>query len=158
MGAGTGTVCFGWKGGIGTSSRKLPGALRRHTLGVLVQTNFGGVLVVDGVPVGKELGSTPSRTASAARTCPRRVLHDRGRHRRAALPRDLKRLAARAVFGLARTGSSYDNGSGDFAIAFSTAVRMRHGETEARAAHPSAHGSRSRHSSRRCSRPRRRRS
>ncbi|HEY7513563.1 MAG TPA: P1 family peptidase [Vicinamibacteria bacterium] len=136
VGAGTGTVCFGWKGGIGTSSRKLPAAFGGHTLGVLVQSNFGGVLVVDGVPVGKELKrhAFSDVTASLARnpppggSCMIVVATD------APLSsRDLKRLAARAVFGVARTGSSYDNGSGDFAIAFSTTVRMRHGETEARA-------------------------
>jgi D-aminopeptidase len=136
VGAGTGTVCFGWKGGIGTSSRKLPAVFGGHTLGVLVQSNFGGVLVVDGVPVGKELKrhAFSDVTASLARhpppggSCMIVVATDAPLS-----PRDLKRLAARAVFGLARTGSSYANGSGDFAIAFSTAVRMRHGETEARA-------------------------
>jgi D-aminopeptidase len=135
VGAGTGTMCFGWKGGIGTSSRKLPAAFGAYTLGVLVQTNFGGVLVVDGVPVGKELRkhAFSDVTASVARnpppggSCMIVVATDAPLS-----PRDLKRLAARAVFGLARTGSSYDNGSGDFAIAFSTTVRMRHGETEAR--------------------------
>jgi len=135
VGAGTGTICFGWKGGIGTSSRKLPAAFGAYTLGVLVQTNFGGVLVVDGVPVGKELKrhDFSDVTASVARnpppggSCMIVVATDAPLS-----PRDLKRLAARAVFGLARTGSSYANGSGDFAIAFSTTVRMPHGETEAR--------------------------
>jgi D-aminopeptidase len=135
VGAGTGTMCFGWKGGIGTSSRKLPAVFGAYTLGVLVQTNFGGVLVVDGVPVGKELRkhAFSDVTASVARnpppggSCMIVVATDAP-----CSPRDLKRLAARAVFGLARTGSSYDNGSGDFAIAFSTTVRMRHGEKEAR--------------------------
>jgi D-aminopeptidase len=135
VGAGTGTVCFGWKGGIGTASRKLPAALGGHTLGVLVQTNFGGVLVVDGVPVGKALGKHAFSDVAASRTAPPPpggscmivVATD------APLSaRDLKRLAARAVFGLARTGSSYDNGSGDFAIAFSTSVRLGHGETAPR--------------------------
>jgi D-aminopeptidase len=136
VGAGTGTVCFGWKGGIGTASRKLPAALGGHTLGVLVQTNFGGVLVVDGVPVGKALGkhafsdvaANVHRDPPPGGSCMIVVATDAP-----VSPRDLKRLAARAVFGLARTGSSYDNGSGDFAIAFSTSVRMRHGETEPRA-------------------------
>jgi D-aminopeptidase len=136
VGAGTGTICFGWKGGIGTASRKLPPAFGGHTLGVLVQTNFGGVLVVDGVPVGKELKkhAFSDVTASVARhpppggSCMIVVATDAPLS-----PRDLKRLAGRAIFGLARTGSSYDNGSGDYAIAFSTAVRTRHGETEARA-------------------------
>ncbi len=134
VGAGTGTVCFGWKGGIGTASRKLPTAFGGHTLGVLVQSNFDGVLVVDGAPVGKELGRHAfSRTAANPRddppggSCMIVVATD------APLSaRDLKRLAARALFGIARTGSSFSNGSGDYAIAFSTTVRMRHGETEAR--------------------------
>jgi D-aminopeptidase len=136
VGAGTGTICFGWKGGIGTSSRKLPAVLGGHTLGVLVQTNFGGVLVVDGVPVGKEMKKHAFSDVSAGvakspppgGSCMIVVATDAP-----LTARDLRRLAARAVFGLARTGSSYDNGSGDFAIAFSTTVRFRHGETEARA-------------------------
>lgn len=128
VGAGTGTEAFGWKGGIGTSSRRVDGGA--HTVGVLVQANFGGVLVMDGVPVGKELG--------------RHAFAPVGRGGRGGLgsclivvatdaPLDaktLKRVAARAVFGLARTGSSYSNGSGDYAIAFSTArdSRFRHGD------------------------------
>jgi D-aminopeptidase len=135
VGAGTGTVCFGWKGGIGTASRKLPPAFGGHTLAVLVQTNFGGVLVVDGAPVGKELGKHAFSRAAAdlprdpppGGSCMIVVATDAPLS-----PRDLKRLAARAIFGLARTGSSYDNGSGDFAIAFSTSGRFRHGETAAR--------------------------
>ena len=123
VGAGTGTQALGWKGGIGTSSRKLPGELGAYSLGVLVQTNFGGVLTVDGVPVGKELGRHAfAKTAEEAAqprppggSCMIVVATDAPLS-----PRDLKRLAARAVFGLARTGSSYENGSGDFAIAFST--------------------------------------
>jgi D-aminopeptidase len=137
VGAGTGTRCYGWKGGIGTASRALPRELGGHALGVLVQTNFGGILTIDGVPVGRELG----RYAFGPRTAGRReppldggsclivVATD------AALSaRDLERLAARAVFGLARTGSSYQQGSGDYAIAFSTApeARTRHGETRSR--------------------------
>ena len=134
VGAGTGTVCFGWKGGIGTASRKLPGAFGGHTLGVLVQSNFDGVLVVDGAPVGKELGRHAFSRAAAARpedppggSCMIVVATDAP-----LTPQDLKRLAARALFGLARTGSSFSNGSGDYAIAFTTTVRMRHGEKEAR--------------------------
>ena len=127
VGAGTGTQCFGWKGGIGTSSRVVEAGRGRYTLGVLVQTNFGGVLVIDGVPVGKALGrhafapARPGGTADAADgSCMIVVATD------APLDaRDLKRLAARAVFGLARTGSSFSNGSGDYAIAFSTAGEMR---------------------------------
>ncbi|TAK17266.1 MAG: S58 family peptidase [Acidobacteria bacterium] len=110
VGAGTGTIAFGWKGGIGTASRKT-GA---YTMGVLVQTNYGGKLTMGGVPVWKEL--TPGRfEPTADGSCMIVVATD------APLDaRDLKRLAARAVFALARTGSTYSNGSGDFAIAFST--------------------------------------
>ncbi len=136
VGAGTGTVAFGWKGGIGTSSRALPAEHGGHTLGVLVQTNFDGVLTIDGAPVGRELerhAFGPRRAANDAAvrdgSCMIVVATD------APLDaRDLERLAARALFGLARTGSSYTNGSGDYAIAFSTAetLRVRHGETAAR--------------------------
>ncbi|PYQ13531.1 MAG: aminopeptidase [Acidobacteria bacterium] len=131
VGAGTGTRCFGWKGGIGSASRKLPAAHGGWALGVLVQTNFGGVLTIDGAPVGRELGRYDFKPDGGPGTagygsCMIVVATD------APLSaRDLKRLAARAVFGLARTGSSYSNGSGDYAIAFSTATeaRVRHGET-----------------------------
>ncbi len=138
VGAGTGTRCFGWKGGIGTASRKLPARYGGWILGVLVQSNFGGVLAIDGVPVGRELGRydfkpdsegfTPERAKDGS--CMIVVATDAPLS-----PRDLKRLAARAVFGLARTGSSYSHGSGDFAIAFSTApeARVRFGETVPRA-------------------------
>jgi D-aminopeptidase len=136
VGAGTGTVAFGWKGGIGTASRVLPSALGGYTLGVLVQANFGGVLMMDGVPVGKELGKDAWAWAPPGRprdegdgSCLIVVATD------APLgPRDLERLAARALFGLARTGSSYSNGSGDYAVAFSTAasLRVRHGESAPR--------------------------
>jgi D-aminopeptidase len=133
VGAGTGTVCFGWKGGIGTSSRNLPGRYGGYSLGVLVQTNFGGVLTIAGAPVGKALGRfefhrAPARQGQVERpgpaigggSCMIVVATD------APLDaRDLKRLAARAVFALARTGSSYANGSGDYAIAFSTSPEMR---------------------------------
>ncbi len=140
VGAGTGTVAFGWKGGIGTASRRLPARYGEHTLGVLVQANFGGVLVMDGVPVGRELG----RHAFAAQEAATRpaVAADRAYGSCMIVvatdaplaPRDLERLAARAVFGLARTGSSFSNGSGDYAIAFSTepSLRVRHGETAPR--------------------------
>jgi len=132
VGAGTGTACFGWKGGIGTSSRVVPPPYGGFTVGVLVQTNFGGVLTIDGVPVGRELGRYAFGPQSAAGdgSCMIVVATD------APLDaRDLRRLAARAVFALARTGSSYSNGSGDYAIAFSTSpeVRTRHGETTPRA-------------------------
>ena len=139
VGAGTGTRCFGWKGGIGTASRVLPARYGSHTLGVLVQTNFGGVLTMDGVPVGRALGryafgpdvaeAPAAGTSQSGGSCMIVVATDAP-----LTPRDLERLAARAVFGLARTGSSYDHGSGDYAIAFSTAAeaRSRHGEATPR--------------------------
>jgi len=114
VGAGTGTICFGWKGGIGTASRRSGG----YTLGVLVQTNYGGHLILGGVPVWRELN--PLAQHSANGSCMIVVATDAP-----LTARDLKRLAARAIFGLARTGSSYANGSGDFAIAFSTAPSAR---------------------------------
>ena len=129
VGAGTGTVAFGWKGGIGTSSRHLPANLGGYTVGVLVQTNFGGVLTIAGAPVGQELGQyylrnelqqTGSGKDKADGSCMIVVATD------APLDaRNLKRLAARAILGLARTGSSASNGSGDYAIAFSTAPQVR---------------------------------
>ncbi len=112
VGAGTGTVSFGWKGGIGTSSRKLPNGF---TLGVLVQSNYGGYLTMGGAPVYKEL--TPPRENNGDGSCMIVVGTD------APLTnRDLERVAARAAFGLARTGSSFTHGSGDFAIAFGTRI------------------------------------
>jgi len=122
VGAGTGTRCFGWKGGIGTSSRVAGG----YTVGVLVQTNFGGHLTMGGVPVGRELGNAPA-AAGGDGSCMIVVATDAP-----LTAKDLKRLAARAVFGLARTGSSYSNGSGDFAIAFSTAAAARIKQTGSR--------------------------
>jgi len=128
VGAGTGTRCFGWKGGIGTSSRIVPAGSSRYMLGVLVQTNFGGELAIDGVPVGRLLRrsafgpSAPDANGAgpADGSCMIVVATD------APLDaRDLKRLAARAVFGLARTGSSFSHGSGDYAVAFSTAPGLR---------------------------------
>lgn len=117
VGAGTGTQAFEWKGGIGTSSR----VARGYSVGVLVQSNFGGVLTMGGAPVGKELGKYAfSSGAAGDGSCMIVVATDAP-----LTARDLKRLAARAVFGLARTGSSYSNGSGDFAIAFSTARPRR---------------------------------
>ena len=121
VGAGTGTICYGWKGGIGTSSRVLPKEYGAYTIGVLVQTNFGGILTMGGVPVGKELGRYAYKDAGGS--CMIVVATDAPVD-----ARDLRRIAARAVFGLARTGSSYGNGSGDFAIAFSTANRVKFGE------------------------------
>lgn len=128
VGAGTGTVCFGWKGGIGTSSRVLPQRFGGYRLGVLVQTNFGGVLTMGGAPVGKELKKYAYSPPAGDGSCMIVVATD------APLSgHECQRLAARAVFGLARTGSSYSNGSGEFAIAFSTArsARVRFGVTEA---------------------------
>ncbi|MGA3040099.1 MAG: P1 family peptidase [Bryobacteraceae bacterium] len=134
VGAGTGTIVFGFKGGIGTSSRRIPDSSGGYTVGVLVQTNFGGVLSIAGVPVAKELGNhyllnymqqrgAANRTA-ALQTADGSVMvvvatdapidH-----------RNLSRLAARAMMGLARTGSSESNGSGDYVIAFSAAPGVR---------------------------------
>lgn len=118
VGAGTGTVCFGFKGGIGTSSRVLPESLGGYTVGVLVQTNFGGVLQIDGVPVGEELGKFSFRNniiKNADGSCMIVLATD------APLDsRNLERLAKRAIMGLARTGGIASNGSGDYVIAFST--------------------------------------
>ncbi|GAB3329099.1 P1 family peptidase [Larkinella ripae] len=118
VGAGTGTVCFGFKGGIGTASRKLPASLGGYTVGVLVQTNFGGVLQIAGVPVGVELGRFSFKEKLDG-SCMMVVLTD------APLDaRNLKRLAKRAFMGLARTGGMASNGSGDYVIAVSTANRI----------------------------------
>jgi len=131
VGAGTGTVAFGFKGGIGTSSRKLPASLGGYTVGVLVQSNFGGILTINGAPVGRELGKyylkeQLGRTTSGASNnsadgsiiiviaTDAPIDH-----------RNLQRLAARSMMGLARTGSSGSNGSGDYAIAFSVAPELR---------------------------------
>lgn len=126
-GAGTGTVCFGFKGGIGTSSRVLPKASGGYTVGVLVQTNFGGVLQIDGVPVGEALKqfylSGQLQEQDADGSCMMVVATD------APLDaRNLERMAKRAFMGLARTGGIASNGSGDYVIAFSThaAVRIPH--------------------------------
>jgi D-aminopeptidase len=128
VGAGTGTVAFGWKGGIGTSSRRVRHQNETYTVGVLVQSNYGGRLTIAGVPVWKELtpgnarpGGVPAPGPSDADgSCMIVVATD------APLDaRDLERLAARAVFALGRTGSTYSNGSGDYAIAFSTHPSLR---------------------------------
>jgi D-aminopeptidase len=124
VGAGAGTIAFEWKGGIGTSSRVLPRTLGGWTVGVLVQTNFGGVLQVLGAPVGRELGRYAFRND---------VERERGDGSVMIVvatdaplsDRNLERLAARAIMGLARTGSSASNGSGDYVIAFSTAKEVR---------------------------------
>jgi len=126
VGAGTGTVAFGWKGGIGTSSRVLPKSLGGYTVGVLVQTNFGGILQVLGAPVGRELGQyafkrdaeSPGERGDGS--CVMVIATD------APLSdRNLERLAARAIMGLARTGSSASNGSDDYVLAFSTNEKVR---------------------------------
>lgn len=123
VGAGTGTVAFGFKGGIGTASRKLPDNLGGYTLGVLVQTNFGGVLEIAGVPVGKELNKyylSDVLNESPDGSCMIVVATD------APLDsRNLKRLAKRSILGLAKTGGIASNGSGDYVIAFSTAETVR---------------------------------
>ena len=137
-GAGTGTVAFGFKGGIGTASRKLPARLGGFTVGVLVQSNFGGVLTINGAPVGRELGryylkdvlepGSPAQQRGADGSIIMVIATD------APLDaRNLDRLAARAMMGLARTGAAGTNGSGDYAIAFSTAAEVRiksHNESE----------------------------
>src|SRR5438552_11275260 len=129
VGAGTGTVAFGFKGGIGTASRRLPAKLGGYTVGILVQTNFGGVLTIAGASVGRELG----------RYYLREELQQEGSGKDGGNgsvmivvatdapldARNLKRLAARAWLGVGRTGSSASNGSGDYAIAFSTAPQVR---------------------------------
>jgi len=134
VGAGTGTIAFGWKGGIGTSSRKLPQKVGGWTVGVLVQTNYGGVLQVDGVPVGQALGQyylkNELSNASADGSCIVVIATD------APLSdRNLERLAHRGLLGIARTGSPMTNGSGEYAIAFSTSLDVR--RTPERRARPS---------------------
>ncbi|HMO80325.1 MAG TPA: P1 family peptidase [Pyrinomonadaceae bacterium] len=142
VGAGTGTVAFGWKGGIGTASRKLPASLGGFTLGVLVQSNFGGVLMIDGVPVGQELGryylkdslaSTESESAISGDNPKSEIENPRSADGSIIIViatdapldhRQLMRLASRSMVGLGRTGSSMTNGSGDYAIAFSTSNRI----------------------------------
>ncbi len=135
VGAGTGTVAFGWKGGIGTSSRFLPATLGGWTVGVLVQSNYGGVLSVGGAPVGIELGQYSFREAleegagggdAGDGSIMIVVATDAPLSARA-----LERLAHRALAGLARTGASMSNGSGDYVIAFSTAESVRRGAAEA---------------------------
>jgi D-aminopeptidase len=133
VGAGTGTICYGWKGGIGTASRVLPANAGGYVLGVIVQTNFGGNLTIDGVPIWKSIGraaSMATQTNSADGSCMIVIATNAP-----ISTRDLQRVAARGVFALARTGSAYSHGSGDFAIAFSTSpeVRVRAGETTPRA-------------------------
>ncbi len=166
VGAGTGTVAFGFKGGIGTASRRLPANLGGYTVGVLVQTNFGGVLTIAGAPVGQELGryylkdeltahnTQPSLTTASSMPHVREANVGKSLtpNQLGAAPfpagegasdtpdgsiiivvatdapldhRNLSRLAARAISGLARTGAAASNGSGDYVIAFSTASSVR---------------------------------
>lgn len=133
VGAGTGTVAFGWKGGIGTASRKLPQNLGGYTVGVLVQSNFGGILTINGAPVGRELGKyylkeQLEKTAAADPQTSDRADGSIIIVIATDAPidyRNLKRLAARSMLGLARTGAAGSNGSGDYAIAFSTATELR---------------------------------
>jgi D-aminopeptidase len=144
VGAGTGTVAFGFKGGIGTASRKLPASLGGYTLGVLVQTNFGGILTINGAPVGVELGRyylKEELNGAGVSSCNTR---EGRRDVSRCYPnspdgsiiiviatdapvdaRNLQRIAARAMMGLARTGAAGSNGSGDYAIAFSTSPELR---------------------------------
>jgi len=123
VGAGTGTVCFGFKGGIGTASRVIPKSMGGYTVGVLVQSNFGGVLQIDGVPVGKELKKfylVDKLNETADGSCMIVVATD------APLDaRNLERLAKRAFMGMAKTGGIASNGSGDYVIAFSAAPSVR---------------------------------
>ena len=121
IGAGTGTVCFGYKGGIGTSSRKLPANMSSYTVGVLVQTNFGGILQIDGVPVGEELKQyyLANKLKQADGSCMIIVATDAPLN-----SRNLLRLAKRSMLGLAHTGGISSNGSGDYVIAFSTANKI----------------------------------
>ncbi len=148
VGAGTGTVAFGFKGGIGTASRVVPARYGGYTVGVLVQTNYGGVLTMNGAPVGRELGRyylkeelEPARRGERKGLGPS-VDDDRADGSCIVVvatdapldARNLRRLAARAMLGLARTGAPSTNGSGDYVVAFSTAPqnRIKHGETALR--------------------------
>jgi D-aminopeptidase len=132
VGAGTGTQAFGWKGGIGTSSRVLPQSLGGYTVGVLVQTNFGGILTVNGAPVGRELGRYPYRNQLEGNDTNEEPLSQGGGSIMIVVATDapltalnLDRLSRRAIMGLARTGSYASNSSGDYVIAFSTAESVR---------------------------------
>ena len=131
-GAGAGTVAFGWKGGIGTSSRKLPSTLGGYTVGVLVQSNYGGVLAMNGAPVGRELGRYSFQNDLGDSANRYRDSGDGSIMIVVATDapldsRNLERLASRAIVGVGRTGSSMSNGSGDYVIAFSTAASVRRG-------------------------------
>src|SRR6266550_283963 len=143
VGAGTGTVAFGFKGGIGTSSRKLPLVLGGYTIGILVQTNFGGILTINGAPVGRELGRYYLQEELAQMTVPEKDRTQDGlqpNNKETAADgsviiviatdapldaRNLRRMASRAMMGLARTGAAGSNGSGDYAVAFSSSPDVR---------------------------------
>ncbi len=126
VGAGTGTIAFGWKGGIGSASRVLPSELGGWTVGILVQSNYGGVLQVLGAPVGKELNQYAFRRFVDADAGDGSIMVVVATD--APLDhRNLERLADRALFGVARTGSSASNGSGDYVIAFATHPDVRRG-------------------------------
>ena len=129
VGAGTGTQAFGWKGGIGTSSRVLPESLGNYTVGVLVQTNYGGILTINGAPVGQELDQYPFKD-NIIKNKEDEDIEDGSIMIVVATDaplsaRNLDRLAMRAIMGLARTGSYASNGSGDYVIAFSTHPSVR---------------------------------
>jgi D-aminopeptidase len=142
VGAGTGTVAFGFKGGIGTASRKVPAQLGGYTVGVLVQANFGGVLTINGAPVGQELGryylkdelNPPAQ--QTPQTSPDGSIIMVVATDAPLDARNLRRLASRAMMGLGRTGGSGSNGSGDYVIAFSTASEVRIRVTNQRDASP----------------------
>ncbi len=140
IGAGTGTVAFGFKGGIGTASRRLPASLGGYTVGVLVQTNYGGVLTIDGAPVGVELGKyylkdAIDKSANTTKSVSRNKTDINDLADGSIIiviatdapidARQLNRMAARSMMGLARTGAAATNGSGDYAVAFSTAPEVR---------------------------------
>jgi D-aminopeptidase len=130
VGAGTGTICFGFKGGIGTASRLLPEKSGGYTVGVLVQTNFGGVLQIDGVPMGEELKQfylSDQLMDKADGSCMIVIATDAPVD-----ARNLERMAKRAIMGLAKTGGIGSNGSGDYVIAFSSnpQLRIRHESKE----------------------------
>ena len=146
VGAGTGTIAFGFKGGIGTASRKLPAKLGGYTVGVLVQTNYGGVLTINGAPVGQELERYYLKDQlTRIRIKPCQENPDPAQCADGSVivviatdapvdARNLKRMGARSMFGLARTGAAATNGSGDYAIAFTTAIdgRVKSSTTQTR--------------------------
>jgi D-aminopeptidase len=124
VGAGTGTVAFGWKGGIGTSSRLVPEPLGAYSIGALVQSNYGGVLQICGVPVGQALGQSCLRESMDRTRADGSIMIVVATDAPLS-DRNLTRLARRALAGLARTGAALSNGSGDYVIAFSTAEGVR---------------------------------